>query len=162
MQGSYPQTQSIDILTSHSELIQARMCSYQPKISKNNYIFHWTFQTVSVLIINLISLFQDLLATDIPVVSTNWIIQCTINNARIAYNNFKCKLPSTWTFVNGHASILFFQFEENFWSWRFSIKTLVPFSKILCFIKYWLLKVFGKDLKLHPRWCEWFFYLIFF
>jgi len=29
---------------------------------------------------------------DIPVVSTKWVIQCVVNNARVAYNNFKCKL----------------------------------------------------------------------
>lgn len=33
--------------------------------------------------------------TDIPVVSTKWVIQCVVNNARIAFNNFKSKLPST-------------------------------------------------------------------
>ena len=32
---------------------------------------------------------------DIPVVSTKWVIQCVVNNARIAFNNFKSKLPST-------------------------------------------------------------------
>jgi len=31
---------------------------------------------------------------DIPVVSTNWVIQCAVNNGRIAFNNFKCKLPN--------------------------------------------------------------------
>lgn len=30
--------------------------------------------------------------SDIPVVSTKWVIQCVVNNARVAYNNFKCKL----------------------------------------------------------------------
>ena len=41
------------------------------------------------------NLFQDLQSQseNIPVVSTHWVIQCTINNARIAYNNFRCKLP---------------------------------------------------------------------
>ena len=39
-------------------------------------------------------IFQDLQArSDIPVVSTKWIIQCTVNNARVHYNNFKCNLP---------------------------------------------------------------------
>jgi len=31
---------------------------------------------------------------DIPVVSTDWVIQCAVNNGRIAFNNFKCKLPN--------------------------------------------------------------------
>jgi len=31
---------------------------------------------------------------DIPVVSTSWAIQCIINNARVAYDNFTCSLPS--------------------------------------------------------------------
>jgi len=41
-----------------------------------------------------VSMCKDLRNADIPVVSSNWIIQCTINNARIAYANFKFELPS--------------------------------------------------------------------
>lgn len=33
--------------------------------------------------------------SDIPVVSTMWVIQCAVNNARVAYNNFKCRLPGS-------------------------------------------------------------------
>jgi len=33
--------------------------------------------------------------SDIPVVSTMWAIQCAVNNARVAYNNFKCRLPGS-------------------------------------------------------------------
>jgi len=36
---------------------------------------------------------KDVDQHDVPIVSTNWIIQCTVNNARIAFNNFRCKLP---------------------------------------------------------------------
>jgi hypothetical protein len=31
--------------------------------------------------------------TDIPVVSTSWVVQCVVNNARVAYQNFTRQLP---------------------------------------------------------------------
>ena len=53
----------------------------------------WIFYFPVGLTLN--NLFQDLQSQseNIPVVSTHWVIQCTVNNARIAYNNFRCKLP---------------------------------------------------------------------
>ena len=43
----------------------------------------------------MMSLVQDLRKRDdIPVVSTNWTIQCIVNNARIAFDNFTTPLPT--------------------------------------------------------------------
>ena len=42
----------------------------------------------------IVLLFQELRKrSDIPVVSTSWVIQCVVNNARVAYQNFTRPLP---------------------------------------------------------------------